>query len=260
MRHCPSSRRRCTVASWAVVALVLLPLWPKSAQAYILPADFLCRLVADSHKNSLKDVTLTMNLEVPEGSPPEEERLYFKRPERMRFVAAPKSQTVVIAREAMQVTITENKVVASGPTQDLMAVLLLPKGKDLDETSQRMLQAIASIGVDTSVVTFGRHADGIAYIIGAHVWETDKPQIWIDKASYLPVRLRVVDKDRAKFIPGSSRSMRETRLLSYAGGLPRLIEVYQDDHLIRRSEVTQVAINQNLPESLFETRDRAQRP
>jgi outer membrane lipoprotein-sorting protein len=49
--------------------------------------------------------------------------------------------------------------------------------------------------------------------------------------------------------------MRETRLLNYAAGLPRLFEVYDDDKLIRRSEVTQVAINQNLPETLFDLRE-----
>ena len=233
-----------------LVALLLLPLGAKPARAYILPADFLCRLVADSHKNSLKDATLTLSLEVPEGSPPQEERLYLKRPERMRFVAAPASQTVFVAREAQQVMITDNKVVASGPTQDLLAVLLFPKGRDLDETSTRMMQAIASVEVDTNTVTLARHGDGIAYIIGGHVWETDKPQIWIDKASYMPVRMRIVHRPR-----NGPPSMRETRLLNYAAGLPRLFEVYDGDQLIRRSEVTQVAINQNLPETLFDLRE-----
>lgn len=233
-----------------LLLLLLLPLGARSARAYILPADFLCRLVADSHKNSLKDATLTLSLEVPEGSPPQEERLYLKRPERMRFVAAPASQTVFVAREAQQVMITDNKVVASGPTQDLLAALLFPKGRDLDETSTRMLQAIGSVGVDPNVVTLARHPDGIAYVIGAHVWETDKPQIWIDKASYMPVRIRIPTR-----LHSGPPVMRETRLLNYAAGLPRLFEVYDDDKLIRRSEVTQVAINQNLPETLFDLRE-----
>lgn len=258
MRYRPHLRPKATAALWAFVALLALPLLGRPARAYIMPADFLCRLVADSHKNSLKDATLTLNLEVPEGSPAEEERLYLKRPERMRFVGSAKSQTVVMAREAQEVVMVANKVVASRATQDLLAVLMLPKGKDLDETSQRMLQAIASVGVDTQVVTLARHADGIAYIIGARVWETQKPQIWIDKASYLPVRLRLVDKDRPKTATGVP--MRETRLLDYAAGFPRTFEVYEDDTLVRRSEVTQVSINQNLPESLFDVRDRALRP
>lgn len=244
-----------------LLALALLPMVPKPAKAYILPADFLCRLVADSHKNSLKDATLIMSLEVPEGSAPQEERLYLKRPERMRLVAAPQSQSVIIAREAQQVMLTENKIVSSGPTKDLLAVLLFPKGRDLDETSTRMLQAIASVGVDPNLVTLARHTDGVAYVIGAHIWEPEKAQIWIDKATYVPVRMRVPIKDAR--VPDSVKGvlMRETRLLNYAAGLPRLIETYDNDVLIRRSEVTQVAINQNLPESLFELSEpRAQKP
>lgn len=260
MRVTPHNLSRKLSAAWLVLALAL-PLWPKAAQAYILPADFLCRLVSDSHKNALKDVTLTMSLEVPEGASAQEERLYIKRPERMRWVSGATGQNVLVAREALQAELVANKMVASGPTQELLAVLLFPKGKDLDDTSQRMLGAIASLGVDTALVTLARHADGVAYIIGAHVWEPNKPQVWIDKASYMPVRLRTVDRARAHEAPAGTPFMRELRLLNYAAGLPRLLELYENDQLVRRSEVTQVTINQNLPESLFEPREpRAARP
>jgi outer membrane lipoprotein-sorting protein len=257
----PPRRPVFRLSALCLLALSLLPWAQRTAQAYILPADFLCRLVSDSHKNSLKDATLTLSLEVPEGMPPQEERLYLKRPERMRFVAAPQSQSVIIAREAQQVMITDNKQVSSGPTRDLLAVLMFPKGRDLDETSTRMLQALASVGVDTNLVTLARHADGVAYVIGAHVWEPEKPQVWIDKASFVPVRMRVPIKDARVPQSLTGTLMRETRLLNYAAGLPRLIETYDNDVLIRRSEVTQVAINQNLPESLFELREpRAIKP
>lgn len=248
-------RRRFVRPAFTLMFAVGMPLWPAVAQAYILPADFLCRLVSDSHKNSLKDVTLTMSLEVPEGAPAEEERLYLKRPERMRWVGSAKSQKVLVAREAMQAEFVANKMVTSGPTQELLAVLLFPKGKDLDDTSQRMLGAIASLGIDTNVVTLARHADGVAYVIGAHVWEPNKPQVWLDKANYVPVRLRTIDRNLTQGAPAGAQGMREMRLLNYAAGLPRLIELYENDELVRRSEVTQVTVNQNLPESLFEPRE-----
>ena len=167
------------------------------AHAYILPADFICRLVADSHKSSLKAVSLTMTVEAAEGTPPPEERVYLKRPERMRWVVAVPGPTVTVVREDQQALFAAQKLVNTGRTQEILAALMLPRGKDLDETSARLMDLLARLGVDTSLVTLARHADGVAYVIGAHVWEPQKPQVWIDKQSYMPVRLRMPVRVRA---------------------------------------------------------------
>ena len=253
-------------------ALIVTTLAPRVAQAYILPADFLCRLVADSRKSSLKDVMLSLNIEVAEGDPAQEERLYLKRPERMRWAGPGDDGNILVVREGAQATFAKKALVAREATRDLLPVLLMPRGRDLDDSSSRMLEMLVAQGVDANVVSLGRHPDGVAYIVGAKVWEVDKPQVWIDKASYMPVRIRLPMGAGARAAapvavapaPAGATGqvpMREVRLLNYAAGLPRLIEIYEGDTLVRRAEVTQASVNQNLPETLFDPREgRASRP
>lgn len=260
-RPSPPCRRRQALF---IVTLGFALIAPQVAQAYILPADFLCRLVADSRKASLKDAMLSLSIEVGEGEPAQEERLYLKRPERMRWAGAGDDGNILVVREGAQATFAKKALVAREATRDLLPVLLMPRGRDLDDSSARMLEMLVAQGVDPNTVSLGRYPDGLAYIVGAKVWEVDRPQVWIDKASYMPVRIRLpLDGSgrAASTVPGTGRPMREVRLLNYAAGLPRLIEIYEDDKLVRRAEVTQASVNQNLPETLFDPREgRPSRP
>ena len=257
--HAPRRLSRLLAAALLVTALA-----PRAAQAYILPADFLCRLVADSRKSSLKDAMLSLSIEVAEGEPAQEERLYLKRPERMRWAGPGDDGNILVVREGAQATFAKKALVAREATRDLLPVLWMPRGRDLDESSARMLEMMVSQGVDPNVVSLGRYPDGVAYIIGAKVWETDRPQVWIDKASYMPVRVRLAQaagRPNPATPVGAAAPMREVRLLNYAAGLPRLIEIYEADVLVRRAEVTQASANQNLPDTLFDPREgRASRP
>jgi outer membrane lipoprotein-sorting protein len=274
MRLFPMMNPRIILGLALITASLSVSLGARPAHAYILPSDFLSRLVADGHKNSLKDMTLNLAIAGPEGEAPKEARLYVKRPERMRFVGPVEDGNVTVVREGMQASFSNNVAGARGIAQEILPVLFFPKGRDLDDASARIMQALTSVNIDPNVVSLGRHADGVAYLVGARVWENDKPQVWIDKATYMPVRIRLpmpAGSPRAPrpqqmangpLVPEAcSIPMHELRLLNYTAGIPRLIETYDDDVLVSRMEVTQVSVNQNLPETLFDLREgRSQRP
>lgn len=232
------------------VASVVLLLWSGPAKAYILPADFLARLVADSRRASVRDATLTLAVHpAAQDAQDYDARIYLKRPERMRFASQDANGSYEIFNEGQGALGTEQSTRPTGPSRDLLPILLLPKGQDLDETSARILERVIQLGVDPNVVSLGRHETGVAYIIGGQSWETDKPQLWIDKATFMPVRLLWHAEGSAT---DSAAAMQQLRLLQWSAGMPRAMAWYKDGILTQSAEVTQVSLNQNLPETLFD--------
>jgi hypothetical protein len=222
-----------------------------AALAYVLPADFLMRMLADKRRAlGAKDLSVTLTTDVAGFDAPIDERIYLKTPERLRDVRQEDEvNRVYVEREGQLALGPENALVRqpTGP-RDLTAALLSPLGKDLDEMSARMLAAIAASGIDARVVALGRLNDSAAFIIGAKVWEADKPQLWLHKSSFLPMRQIFIGKDKV---------VRETRWLEWGASItgdyfPLIVETYENGKLTRRAEATKLALNQSLPETLFE--------
>lgn len=237
--------------SAVVTAAVLLP--TSVAQGYVLPADFLMKLLVEKRRElNARDLSAQLSTEVEGSDAPVDEYLYLKVPERLRLRAQSEAgASVYIEREGQRAAGPENAPKRLSGVVDLTAALFVPGGRDLDEASARLLAALRAAGVDTSVVSLGRYEKTVAYIIGARAFEPDKPQVWLYKSSFQP--LRTVLFDRSKSPP----SRVETRFLDYgsaAGGeyLPAVIEVYRDGKRVRRAELGKLSVNQSLPETLFE--------
>lgn len=273
-----------TYASLLVVGLLLVC---RPAGAYVLGAEFLMRLLADARRDVPKAYTLTLNTEVAGRDHPVEERLYVKRPERMRLVQMDDTTTISVVREGQSASGEDKVIRPQGPSHNLFAALVFPRGRDLDELSARLIKTLSNAGIDTLVTSLGRNEDQIVYIIGAQPWELDKPQLWLDKVSFLPVRTRLFTTASAPpgqvavaappppqplspaAAPGSTaapppaaiaanvnKGIAEMRFLEYGAGalpgVPRVFEEYVEGVLVRRGEVTQGQFNSDLPESLFD--------
>ena len=136
---------------------------------------------------------------------------------------------------------------------DLLTTLKFPKGKKSDERIERLLSILEKVGIDTSVTALGRFEGKPAYIIGALPFEPDKPQIWIDKGRLQPLKTVL-------FTGASATGQRvEHRFLDYDGSaagtwFPGLIETWQGDQLVKKQTISEARTNQNLPETLFQTR------
>lgn len=256
--------RPCGRRLSAALALGLAIFAASPAQAYVLPADYLCRLMAEARKPSLRDATLVLDATLADREGSVEERIYLKRPERMRLWRQGAPNQVTISSEGMAATGEESAPKDDGTSPNPWPALVFPRGKDAEEQGARMLEALEAVGIDSNVVTLGRYPGGVAYVVGARPWENDRPQLWIDKATVQPVRILwpVASPGDAPRVKGAKAApatptdrpgagMHELRLLNYVGGLPRKLEEYEDGRLLRRSEVSRQSSNQNLPESLF---------
>lgn len=237
----------------ALSLLILLSVsLPIVAEAYILPAHFIVRTLAEKQRQlRIKDWSLVLSTEYPESNEVIEERLYLKRPERVRWIQTTDEQRLYIEREGVSaVGAGESLTRGAGAITNLFGGLMLTRGANLDLLSERIITLLMQAGINTEVVTLGRIKQQAVYIIGAKIDELDQPQIWFDKDSFLPLRWVLYNQ-------GETRGIKvEMRMSDYgsspAGDIyPQTVKTYRDDQLYSHSQVLEAKTNQSLPESLF---------
>ncbi|MEO1174293.1 MAG: hypothetical protein AAFX94_19910 [Myxococcota bacterium] len=239
--------RALKIFAFATVLALALP-----GQAYISSGIQLVEnMSAKRAKLNLRDVSAQLTAEVDTIDTPVEERIFVKSPERLRLVQERPEQTVVyVEREGARARGSEQSLKKlSGKSTEMLAALLMPRGADNGSKATRLISLLRGIGVNTKVTSLGIYGDDVrntAYIIGARSWETDKPQLWIDRESFQPVRL----------VMNADGILHESRFIGYgspAGGawFPETIENYRDGKLVRRSRLNEIRTNEDLPETLF---------
>lgn len=185
-----------------------------------------------------------------------EERTWFLAPDGMRnevdLPEGTRVQIVTAKKRMMQEPGKPERVVRARP--DLL-VHFLAAGAPLEraELAERLERDLKALKVNLDVVSYGRFGDHVAYVIGAKPWETDKPQVWLDKDSLLLLRVVQVEPGA-----GDGRVLRrEIRLRGYGspeGGswFPKVIEEWEGDTLVKRSVTREVDKNEPLDKGLFE--------
>jgi outer membrane lipoprotein-sorting protein len=247
------SRRLVLVGCGFLAATLLVA---ASAHAYLLPASFLIKQMAERRaKADVRDCIVQLSAEIDGQDQPLDERIYMKNPERFRLERDIGEQNwVVVEREGKRAEGMDGKLTAShAASTEMLSNLIMPKGHEPEDMAARTIAMLQGMGVETKVVSitiYGKDARETAYIIGAKPGDTEKPQLWVDSSTFLPVRLvTFVDE-------GGKKTRYESRFFDYTTGVgdffPRVIENYKAGKLIRRAEVNDIKVNQDLPDTLFQ--------
>lgn len=104
-----------------------------------------------------------------------------------------------------------------------------------------------NLGVDARTVKLGRAGGGVAYVVGGKPRDTGKPQLWVDKDRFQPVRVVAA---RAEGGP------REVRLVDYSSPVggewhPRIIEVRQGELHLGKFVAERVEPNPKIDDAIF---------
>lgn len=222
------------------------------AAAYVLPASYILHELAKARRDmNIRDMTIT--LETHYGDPTEtiSERLYMKAPASSRRQDDAEPPQVHIQKKLKHAAGTEGSLrVQSGPLTELLPLFLLGDGKDLDNYSANARRALEHLGIDVKKSSMSRRQERIVYIIGATPHEKDKPQLWLDKHSYRPLRYIYYLNEDGKEI--RYEMVFEDWASTVTNNLfPRITELWRDGKMIRHSEVEDLQTNQRLPDSLF---------
>jgi hypothetical protein len=244
--------------SFACVACALFA--ASTADAYRPPTKFL--LVKAMEKQFARD-TKTMKVEaetqsfdisgVPRGAPVPEKWL-VQAPATMRREVEDPAGTRVEIRVDDKLTIRgpsgadKSSKAVPDPFFDAVAA-----GAPLDDdrAADRLMKDAKAYGVNTEVVSLARFDGRVAWLIGSKPWERDKPQLWLDKDTYLVVRVVKFNKRE-----GGATQKIDERYLGWGspiGGnwFPASIEVWVDDKLMQRTLVRNVERNQAFDATLF---------
>ncbi len=93
------------------------------------------------------------------------------------------------------------------------------------------------------------------YIVGAEYPDMTRPQVWIDKETFRPIRQIIMDQGNEA---GKSRSGVDVRYLEWteSGNIPypMRIEFHQDGALVRAITVRDMEIDPSFPPDLFNIR------
>lgn len=122
---------------------------------------------------------------------------------------------------------------------------------DDNRAADRLMRDIKAYGVNPEVVSMARFDGRVAWLVGSKPWETDKPQLWLDKDLLTVVRVVKFNKK-----PDGSTQKIDERYLGWGspvGGnwFPASIEVWVDDKLVQRTLVRNVERNVSFDATLF---------
>ena len=113
-------------------------------------------------------------------------------------------------------------------------------------SGKRYLALMRGWGVNTKVDTLARLASRVAVVLGAKDWERDRPQFWMDKDLYLPLRFMVLDGEALMQIDWLEWGSRAS-----GDWFPGRLKVYRDGQEIENCETLDVDVKQALPDEMF---------
>ncbi len=132
----------------------------------------------------------------------------------------------------------------------LAEIMTVSSSTEEGKAAQRLIAALKSAGINTEVTAYGRFDGRVAYLVGSKPWETDKPQLWLDKDLLVPLRFVTFQKEGAGTI---KVDMRFSGWGSPVGGswYPQTIEIWRGDTLVRRTVTEDIERNIAVDASLF---------
>lgn len=233
----------------AAAVLVLWVLQPHAAWAHIPPGTFIIAKVADKRAAlNVNEVELTLQTEKANGEQGDE-HLYLKRGGKLRWVHD--DESVTVERDDRRVEIsasgqTSNEAIIAEPLTDF----LFPRALSPESAKAELITFCQHVGIDLSVSSLARMGTRVAYVLGAKPGEKDRPQIWIDKEWFQPIR--VIFKDTYHGKTGVwDLQWREYNSREAGEAVPHIIERRFDGQLVSRSEVQKSTPNGRLSDSLF---------
>ncbi len=126
------------------------------------------------------------------------------------------------------------------------ACLLLGDKSPGAQGERALGQRLAAQGVSLTDVALGRVGTRIAWVLGGRPQETVRPQAWIDKDTFQPVRL----------VSPTAGTTFDVRLLDFGvepgtSGFPRVVEVWSGSELQARFTLEKLTPNARIPDALF---------
>ena len=239
-----------TLKNVAIVLICLtlfLPTLP--AGAYVLKSGHILQFMAASLGKS-KHLSIHQRLVVfdplaENGKIILPETVHYSFPSKFRSdINAESIQRIHIADSQAALTVIDRKITSeTGSLFDRYKDLLLLRSRSLLE------QWLGDLGIDTGISSLGRFNETIALIVGAYYPDESVSQVWVDKATFRPLRWIIkTDEPLVREF--------EIRYLQWQvigdDWYPWKVEFYENQMLVRQITVEQVATEKAIAREMFD--------
>jgi outer membrane lipoprotein-sorting protein len=221
-----------------------------SSHAYILRGPHILELMTQKYgkpRSMLVSQKVLFYHAGDTGTTEVSETLRYIVPEAFRSDSTSEnSERIHVISKGEAMTVIDGKIAVTAETMfDIYKDILLYRSREL------LGARLSALGVDLSVVAFGRFQDKIAFVIGAEKPDDPVSQVWVDKDSFLPVRwLMKADGSDAQKMDMEIRYS-EWRKIDNAW-YPMQIAFYQDEKPVREIKAEELRMNLTFPKDLFD--------
>lgn len=175
--------------------------WISYAFAYILPAEQICSLMPHHKHRQVRVLLLTLETtfygdDWPEGLRTFTETVCYRYPDSFfSGIRVPSGEKIYVVQGEKSLTAVDKKIISEEESRlDSYKTLFLYR------SPESLIDRLSKIGIDTHIVSFGRLEDKIAYVIGAVYPDESRPQVWVDKSTFRPLRLFFPSSDTSEEI------------------------------------------------------------
>ena len=233
------------------ILLALVLILPISASGYIPSAHFIIKMMLEGN-GAIDHVMVEQTAIIfDEDSGGEALRvpgvLYLKLPDGYRLdMTLPYEKKTSIYRKGEIFTIVDGEIVSRGPDRRALFKDFL-----IRHSVNRIMGLLRSKHVNIERTGLGRFGGKVSYIIGAGETETEFPQLWIEKDSFLPLRFVAKEKREESIVTVEVRYL-DYRHIDDKFRYPSTIEFYADDKLTLRYQTEKVMVNTSMPDNVFD--------
>jgi len=234
--------------SWAVFfCLAILGFSHSALNAYVLPGPYLLQLMTQ-HLGGGDRLLVTQKLLVYDndsetGLVEFNETLKFVFPDTFRSdIDSQKVQRIHVLSKEGVITVIDGKISdkSDTPYDQYTDLLLFRSNKSLQK---RLLD----LGVNIRVSSLGRYQGQAAYVVGAQYPDEDKPQVWLDKTTFRPIRW-IMTHQPTQRLEVLYLNWQSTSKAWY----PMHIEFFLNGSLVREIYVQDIKVNPSLPADIFD--------
>ena len=234
-----------------LVSLVMILSLPVSAPGYIPSAHFIIKMMLRGNQ-AVHDVEVEQTATLFDEYSGEDglqapSKLYIKFSGSFRLdTTLPFEREILLHSDGLTLTVMNGGIVSEVP--DIRCIL---KDFLVERSPDNILEVLHANHINTDRMGLGRFNGKIAYIIGANEGQTQAPQLWLDKDTFLPVRF--IKEEEKEDGP----SILEVRYLNYKYidrkyRYPSVVEFYRDNKLTLRYQTRKVVVNTSIPNNLFD--------
>lgn len=160
------------------------------AFAYVPPAEEIFSLMSHQKHRQIRVLVLTLETtfygdDWPDGLSTFTETVSYLYPDRfLSTIKAPSGKKLYVVQEGKSLVAIDQKIISEEESY-------IDSYKDifLYRSPESLIDRLSKVGIDTKTVSFGRLEDKIAYVIGAVYPDESRPQLWVEKDTFRPLRL-----------------------------------------------------------------------